>query len=109
MPPKRRLSFSPRQESYEDWACRTEPVTPARVDAEPICIICLESIDGSDWIAALDCLHIFHCSCFEDAMVAFINRCPLCLSPLVTFQKPEKAVIATRNALILTLDSETEI
>lgn len=42
-------------------------------------------------------------------MVACINRCPICRKLLMNFRKPENAVIATRNALILTLDHETEI
>ncbi|KEQ91072.1 hypothetical protein AUEXF2481DRAFT_516186 [Aureobasidium subglaciale EXF-2481] len=65
-------------ETFGEWSQRNNELHPGRVPTDPLCVICIDTIEKADQISALPCLHFFHRNCFSQLLQARIGRCPVC-------------------------------
>ncbi|PYH82777.1 hypothetical protein BO82DRAFT_373700 [Aspergillus uvarum CBS 121591] len=74
----RKLDAVSPARTLEDWWSRAK-LPSEGADGQFMCVVCLESVQRSQEIRELKCLHVFHRECLEKWYLQDHFNCPLCL------------------------------
>lgn len=73
----------------EDRCLQGDAVPWTDEEKEKKCYICLEMFTTEDLVVKLECTHVFHHACAENAVAHQHLRCPLCRAEIPTRSKDE--------------------